>query len=220
MSSIRSIQFSNPMPADLAKKLGRSGIIEILAVMWLSYDDLKADNIVTTSMRENNITEEWHIRLCRRWHSENRASRIRVRLAPVTQHEDDTMAFPQGSPPTIDFCFREWDICNSYFGAECKNLYDHDNSHIQRYVDTGVKHYISGRYGSRSTVSTMIGYILSGKTTEIADELKKAISATKPHLDMVRDITSRDAQYKSRHIRVLDKESITLYHLLFDFVTS
>jgi len=215
MSSVSNIQFSNPIPSDLAKKLGRNGIVEILAIMWLGYDDLRADGIVSIRMKEDEITEAWFIRLCKRWYAENRASRIN--LAPVTQHGDDTKAFPKGSPPTIDFCFREWRTSNSYFGAECKNLYHHDSKHIQRYVDTGVKHYISGRYGSGSTTSTMIGYVLSGKAVEIADELRDTIGVIKPLLNLSRDITSKDAQYKSQHLRIPDKEIIMLYHLLFDF---
>ena len=73
MSSIKNIQFSNPMPTDLAKKLGRNGIVEILAVMWLGYEDLKEANIISDGMRENAITEAWYIHLCNRWYFENRA---------------------------------------------------------------------------------------------------------------------------------------------------
>jgi len=206
------------MPTDLAKKLGRGGIIEILSVMWLGYEDLKKYAKINAKMRENEITEEWYIRLSHRWNAENRAARIRIKLFPVTQHEDDTMALPKGSPPTIDFCFRGWDKREGYFGAECKNLYNHDTPYIKRYIETGVKnYYISGRYGSCSTASAMIGYVLSGKATEIVEELKTEIRSTFPRLNLSKNISTKDAQYKSKHIRTSDGEVITLYHLLFDF---
>jgi hypothetical protein len=159
------------------------------------------------------------MRLLRRWNSENRAARIQLNLTPVQQHEDETIAYSQGSPPTIDFCFRGWDKSDGYFGAECKILNENDDILIKRYVNTGVKHFISGRYGSGSTISAMIGYVLSGKIPDIVNELKKEICATYPRLNLSRDIACKDAQYKSQHIRSLDRLVIVLYHLFFDFAT-
>jgi hypothetical protein len=205
------------MPIDLAKRLGANGITEILSIMWLAYTDLRDSGIISKADREDKITEEWYIRLSWRWNSENRASRICLRLTPILQHEDDTMALKKGKPPTIDFCFRAWEASEGYFGAECKNLYDHDDKHIQRYVATGVNHYISGRYGSCSTTSAMIGYVLSGKLDEIADELKTEICTTSPRVNLLKDMMSKDAQYKTQHIRTLDNMIITLYHLFFNF---
>lgn len=218
MSSICNISASNQMPVDLAKKLGKNGVVEVLSVMWQGYDDLRAENVITSDMNENTITEEWYLRVNERWHQENRASRITVRLSPIVQYEDDTLASPQGQPPTIDFCFRAWSKDEGYFGAECKNLYDHDKKHIKRYVSTGVNNYTSGRYGSKSTVSSVIGYVLTGKIPEIVDDLSKEIATTKPRTNLTRVFGTRDAQYKSTHIRTLDGELIILYHLLFNFV--
>lgn len=218
MSSIRNISSSNQMPADLAKKLGKNGIVEVLSVMWQGYDDLKADNIITADMNENAITQEWYLRVNERWHEENRASTISIRLSPTVQYEDDTLAKPQGQSPTIDFCFRSWNKDEGYFGAECKNLYHHDTKHIKRYVSTGVNNYTSGRYGSKSTVSSMIGYVLTGSIPGIIDDLSKEIATTKPCLNLSKVYGSNDPQYKSSHIRMLDGKLITLYHLFFDFV--
>lgn len=218
MSSIRNISASNQMPVDLAKKLGKNGVVEVLTVMWQGYDDLQAENVITSDMNENTITQEWYLRVNERWHQENRASRISVRLSPIVQYEDDTLAKPQGQSPTIDFCFRAWSKDEGYFGAECKNLYDHDKKHIKRYVSTGVNNYTSGRYGSKSTVSSMIGYVLSGEISEIVDDLSKEIATTKPRSNLTRVFGTRDAQYKTTHIRTLDGELIILYHLLFNFV--
>lgn len=218
MSSIRNISASNSMPVDLAKKIGKNGVVEVLSVMWQGYDDLRAENVITSDMNENTITQEWYLRVNERWHRENRASRITVRLSPTVQYEDDTLAKNQGQSPTIDFCFRAWSKDEGYFGAECKNLYDHDNRHIKRYVSTGVNNYTSGRYGSKSTVSSMIGYVLTGEISEIVDDLSKEIATTKPHTNLTKTLGTRDAQYKTTHIRTLDGELIILYHLLFDFV--
>ena len=92
MSSIRNISASNPMPVDLAKRIGKNGVVEVLSVMWQGYDDLRTENVITSDMNENSITQEWYLRVNERWHRENRASRISVRLSPTVQYEDDTLA--------------------------------------------------------------------------------------------------------------------------------
>lgn len=64
----------------------------------------------------------------------------------------------------------------------------------------------------------MIGYVLTGDILKIVDDLSKEIATTKPRTNLTRALGTRDAQYKTTHIRTLDGELITLYHLLFDFV--
>ena len=85
MSSIRNITASNPMPVDLAKRLGKGGIAELLSVMWQGYDDLHDASIITKEMNENAITEEWFLRVNEIWHQENRAARVSIHLSPITQ---------------------------------------------------------------------------------------------------------------------------------------
>ena len=43
MSGIKNISISNPVPTDLAKRLGKNGIGIILSTFWLGYHDLRAD---------------------------------------------------------------------------------------------------------------------------------------------------------------------------------
>ncbi len=219
MGSIRNMSASNQMPMNLAKQLGAGGITEILSVLWRGYDELHKANLIIANMSENTITQEWTLRVQEIWYSENRASRISVQLAPASQHEDCTRAKAKGQPPTIDFCFRTWGINERYFGAECKNLYAHDKMSIKRYVSTGVGNYINGRYGSMSTVSSLVGYVLSGKIPEIVDELRNEIDKSSLRSNISRDMGSSDPQYKSSHIRTLDGKAIRIYHLFFDFVT-
>ncbi|MEF2643232.1 MAG: hypothetical protein U0M50_04115 [Paramuribaculum sp.] len=121
--------------------------------------------------------------------------------------------------PTIDFCFKDWSTSNSYFGAEAKNLYKNRPEKIKRYVSTGVENYTTGRYGSQSSESSMIGYVLSGKIQEITEELKIEMAKETPLSNLAR--TARiEPQYKSSHVRTLDNHEITLHHLFFDFASS
>lgn len=218
MSSIQSITASNPMPVDLAKKLGKNGVIEVLSVLWAGYYALRADDIISPEMDENEITEEWYLRVNEIWHKENRALRVSVKLAPVLQHGDKALAKFVGQPPTIDFCFRTWETKDEYFGVECKNLYESDQSYIKRYVETGVGNYISGRYGSRSSVSSVAGYLLSGTPNIIISELRKEISSVSPRLNLTKELLTSDEQYKSMHVRKIDGICITIHHLFLDFV--
>lgn len=118
---------------------------------------------------------------------------------------------------SIDFCFRDWDTSNSYFGAECKNLYNGRKDKIQRYIETGVMNYTSGRYGSQSSESALVGYVLSGEISEIVTELISEIATVSPVSNLSRELRYTEPQYASRHKRFTDKSEITLHHLFFDF---
>lgn len=51
MSSIRNITASSSVPDDLAKRLGPSGVNEILLTLWQGYYDLIADTGITISVK-------------------------------------------------------------------------------------------------------------------------------------------------------------------------
>ena len=220
MSSIRNITASTAVPDDLAKRLGPSGVNEILLTLWQGYHDLIADTNITISetAKEDDITLEWYGKISQRWANENRATVLRINnIGPVHQYPDPTLKKDRGYKPTIDFCFRDWDTSNSYFGAECKNLYNHKKDKIKRYVDTGVKNYTSGRYGSQSSESSIIGYVLSGKIPEIVAELITEIATVAPISNLSRELRYTEPQYASLHKRSIDESEITLHHLFFDF---
>lgn len=219
MSSIRNITASSAVPDDLAKRLGPSGVNEILLTLWQGYYDLISDPNITISKNtvEDDITLEWYGKISQHWTNKNRATTLRINVGPVHQYPDPTLKKNRGYKPTIDFCFRDWDTTNSYFGAECKNLYNHRKSKIKRYVDTGVKNYTLGRYGSQSSESSIVGYVLSGKIPEIVTELIAEISTVAPISNLTRELRFKEPQYASQHKRATDKSTITLHHLFFDF---
>ncbi|WP_337398876.1 hypothetical protein [Congzhengia sp.] len=223
MSSIRNIKSSTPMPYDLAKKIGVGGVNEILCVFWQGYYKLKDDTsfVVDTSTAEDDITQKWYEKVVGIWDSRNRATSIALNgLRPIHQYSDNTMKKRKGSKsPTIDFCFKDWSTDNSYFGAEAKNLYESRPDKIARYVSTGVDNYTTGRYGSQSSESSIIGYVLSGKISEIANDLKTEMAKSGPIANLTRSKSS-DPHYKSIHLRIFDGQEITLHHLFFDLVSA
>lgn len=223
MSSIRNITSSTPMPPDLAKKIGVGGVNEILDVFWKGYQELKYDSsfVVNSSSEEDDITQKWYENILDIWDSRNRATSIALNgLRPIHQYGDKTMKKRKGSKaPTIDFCFKDWSTDNSYFGAEAKNLYESRPDKIKRYVSTGVDNYTTGRYGSQSSESSIIGYVLSGKIPDIVNELRVEMAKGSPVANLSRS-TSANPQYKSSHLRTLDNQEIILHHLFFDFVSA
>lgn len=219
MSSIKNISSSNLVPVDIAKKLGSGGIKEILEIMWIGFHDLKSQGLISTTYKEDDITQEWYVKIHRRWAAENRAARVKLSLTPINQYADDTMAKPKGKSPTIDFCFRAWDKNDGYFGAECKNLYAGNKAKSERYVETGVMHFISGYYGSKSSVSAMIGYVLSGTVYDIVEELKPIINDIIPEQNLSREMIIPNPQYSSIHIRTSDNLQIKIHHLFFEFAS-
>ena len=223
MSSIRNITSSTPMPPDLAKKIGVGGVNEILDVFWKGYQELKYDSsfVVNSSSEEDDITQKWYENILDIWDSRNRATSIALNgLRPIHQYGDNTMKKRKGSKaPTIDFCFKDWSTDNSYFGAEAKNLYESRPDKIKRYVSTGVDNYTTGRYGSQSSESSIIGYVLSGKIPDIVNELRVEMAKGSPVANLSR-FTSANPQYKSSHLRTLDNQEIILHHLFFDFVSA
>lgn len=219
MSSITNLLPSNPVSKDLADKLGNDGIGIILATMWLGYHDLKKTGEITCTMDEDAITVEWYARIYNRWTSENRASQVNINLIPYTQYPDDTLKKKKGKAPAIDFCFRAWDKKDGYFGAECKRLRSDQPSLIQEYIDNGVKRFTVGKYGSKSTISAMVGYVQEGIISDIVDMLKPIMNSSNLEENLVRVILERNPQYKSVHIRDLDSQTIILHHLFFDFVS-
>lgn len=223
MSSIRNITSSTPMPPDLAKKIGVGGVNEIIDVFWKGYRGLKGDAsfVVNVSTEEDDITQKWYEKIVDIWDSRNRATSIALNgLCPMHQYADNTMKKRRGSKsPTIDFCFKDWSTDNSYFGAEAKNLYESRPEKIKRYVSTGIDNYTKGKYGSQSSKSSIIGYVISGKISDIVSELKVEIAKGKPLSNLART-PSADPQYKSSHLRTFDNQEITLYHLFFDFASA
>lgn len=204
-------------PIDLAYELGPIGVREIVEIMWIAFHDMQMDNVNIIGLNENQITEKWSIRLQKRWYEENRATRLKCKLYPVVQHEDTVLAKPRGQAPTIDFCFRTWDPEDRYFGAECKILEEKNTALMKRYISTGVNNFVIGRYGSSSSESALIGYIISGAIDNIVRELASLLSNDNPVKNMHRDFSFDDPHYNSSHIRQLDCKLILLHHLMFLF---
>lgn len=191
MSSIKTLSAANPVPQDLAAKLGNNGIGVILGTMWLAFYDLKKEPNNYATMDEDSITVEWYAKIYDRWVSENRAALVTLKLIPYTQYPDDTLKKKIGKAPAIDFCFRAWNKNDGYFGAECKRLRTDQHLLVQEYIENGIKRFTSGKYGSRSTVSAMVGYVQFGEISDIVSLLIPLMNTTNLQENLIRELLER-----------------------------
>ena len=56
---------------------------------------------------------------------------------------------------------------------------------IQEYIENGIKRFTSGKYGSRSTVSAMVGYVQFGEISDIVSLLIPLMNTTNLSLDQI-----------------------------------
>lgn len=221
MASICEMQFATRVPDDLAMRLRPSGIEEILAVLWKGYELLRNSRMGSYDVNtdEDVITQDWYEEVYRLWTDENRATCITINIGLMHQYSDKTLGKKRGKNPTIDFCFREWGVDDSYFGIESKKLMSQRKDLVQRYMDTGVENFVSGRYGSHSSESCIAAYVMSGSVLEEVEALAPCIQRTSFRGGLARKVAVSYPQYYSRHLRRLDSMPITLHHLFLDFIS-
>lgn len=216
MSIIKELTSYEAVPYDLAKRLGPAGINLVIDIMWLSYHDLVKDRAISERHDENEITQKWFAKIQARW-VDDTSIRVDYRLQPIQQYVDSTLAKPKGAKPTIDFCFYSYDHAESYFGAECKILIKGDTAKYNRYIDTGLKNYLNGRYSSNCSTAALVGYVIGQGLFEIIAEIKKRVNFNCITREMYRNDRRDEPHYNSWHMRSLDNCEINIHHLFFTF---
>jgi hypothetical protein len=214
--SLTTLIQRTPPPEDLSKILGPSGLKVLLELIRDAYFCLRDKRIITLSMNENEITEEWYVCLLPLWPQ----SSVYPRFVPIHEKQDNTSKISkQGKSPTIDFCFRsEWSN-QSYFGAECK-LIEADNKILcDRYISNGVRRYVDGIYSQNCSDGAMLGYVRETDCGAVANELHMRISFLegKPQLVRIDLLTPFREYYVSTHNREQGLSPFTVHHFLFLF---
>jgi hypothetical protein len=119
----------------------------------------------------------------------------------------------------------ERDYDNVYFAWECKRIGSASSLEgrklISEYVTNGILRFIKKHYSKGLGTAGMLGYVLDGAISDIADSINKSMVSQRrrspltanDHLTPI--ITPKDS-FISRHLR--DNESpIELYHLFLTF---
>jgi hypothetical protein len=201
--------------SDLAKELGEQGIAKLLAIVCSAYKILQENSLINSEMKEYEITEELVTQVTCVWaESENKPQNI----VPINQKSDTACAKKRGKAPTIDFCFRNSWIRETYFGFECKVLEQSDNSLYDKYIVNGLDRYIGGTYCSKGSASSMVGYIKRGDLSIIVKEIKQRVDQDNISKNMSKsnNIGSFEQHFMSSHWRV-DGSEICIHHLFLHF---
>ena len=185
----------------------------LFRIICEAYKELRASGRVTSIMSETEITEELFVELLDVWKKAN------ITLKPVHEKSHGKRKKGRGKTPTIDFCFRHKWNPNSYFGAECKLLEENNSELYKLYVDEGVNRYLSGKYGEKCSVGSMIGYIIIGNTAEIINKVKIKVDELSNISNMKKSdsINGFTEHYKSVHERSVGDTPFHIHHLFFPF---
>jgi hypothetical protein len=148
-----------------------------LYVIIEAYRQMKAENNYENSWKENKITKVLvnYVKNCeysKKWNLDI----IREYYLDDYQNQD---ADPDATP-RIDMRFTQWNgmLQFDYF-IEAKNLCENDwfkpdksrvssSRHLNRYINTGIAHFLSGYYPSNGC---LCGYILEGDNERIINKL-------------------------------------------------
>lgn len=102
----------------------------------------------------------------------------------------------------------------AFYIIECKRI-DNTNTHYQnslnnKYIYEGINRFIDEKYPTHYKVNGMLGFVV--KNIDIKEN-SKHFSDLKEHLF----IDNFDYSYISEHTTKIKNQTITLYHLMFDF---
>ena len=124
----------------------------------------------------------------------------------------------------IDLVFQHnWNGYKFIFYVEAKKLVAYDfrkqgNSSItkadsvqQRYIDTGIDHFLSGHY----PMGCLLGYVINGTTTDVVDGINRLLIKDSRGQEYLACVSSIGAwmSYRSDH----SKYFTTLHHFFFQF---
>lgn len=210
--SLFTLRQRHKVSEDFAQYLGQGGLEAVLALMWEAYEDLIEDQVDVKSWGEVQITEQWFVRIQMRWKQSN------ISAIPMMEKTDSSQASTanKGKKPTIDFCFRsDWDR-NSYFGAECK-LLDDSAFLIREYIVEGVCRYLSGKYGSKCSSGSMVGYVLGSDLSKVLQKLNDAMRRLSENPSLIKKDGAHENHYNSRYQRSVGLSPFELHHLFFLF---
>ncbi|MCP4374280.1 MAG: hypothetical protein GY797_40180 [Deltaproteobacteria bacterium] len=217
MSIRNAILAKPPIPIDLAEVLESGGITTILNLIRDAYFDLIQKRIVSSTMDENEITEEWFVCLQLRWQTAG------LSLVPIHEKPDKTKKRGnKGKPPTIDCCFRNQWHKQSYFGIECKLVEANNKTLCDKYVQNGVQRFIDCRYSSRCSEGAMLGYVRQTQCNGVAAQLSTRINTLdeQPELTQTNQLLPLEQHYISKHCRTDCLSPFVLHHFLLFFDVS
>lgn len=205
---------------DLAKILKSEGIKNILSILCRCYFKLCEDKKINNNMIETKITEELFVKIQTIFRDESSSFKLKeMNIIPMTSKPVGASRPKKGKFPEIDICFRHEIESESFFGIECKILDDNKKNKYSLYMSQGVQRYLTRKYVSNCSHSSMIAYVLNGNLSVVINEIKKRIQKNNHVLPLTKsfNLDQFDKHYQSKHDVPNYHSDFVLHHLFFDF---
>lgn len=206
------------IPADpafvaLARAWMQAPADTLLALVWTAYDDMRASPpTIDTRDLERSITQRLEARINDAMSGDEP---FRVQHGA---YEHETMAAPPAQPPQYDIAFVLRSDERLMWPLEAKVL--ETAGRISEYLEDVRQQFLTCRYAPFSGSAAMLGYLLSGDTSEALDGIGKKLGCT---LHPVSGSSATRAHRMSYHVRTapLGKPyplDFICHHLMLEFV--
>lgn len=170
--------------------------------------------------RFGNREDDYTARLAKCMQDVNDNSSFRVQ----PEYPDFTEEMREGDEdsrkaPHIDIVIFPYTERDVFLSIECKRLAENDLTRL--YVVEGIDRFVTGKYGRKSTVGAMVGYVIEGTPEEIVNRInihiERHLRMGQGHrMGLASPIHWLQSVYKSNHVRSGQYPRICLTHLLLD----
>ncbi len=202
----------DPAFAALARAWMQAPADTLLALVWTAYDDMQArPPAINTRDLERSITQRLEARINDAMSGDEP---FRVQHGP---YEHETMAPSPAQPPQYDIAFVLRSDESLMWPLEAKVL--ETAGRVSDYLNDVRNQYLTCRYAPFSGSAAMLGYLLSGKTSDALDGIGKKLGCT---LHEVKGPLSMRPHRTSHHVRAVPAgkpypKDFTCYHLMLEF---
>lgn len=125
--------------------------------------------------------------------------------------------------PRIDLKLSgNWYEEDVYYGVESKILVQsnwgtREHSYLKnRYINTGIDNYKSGKYASKVRRSCIVGYIVQGSSSKTVEDINTILKKKQRHSECLKTYSTQPPVYRSEHVRQ-NKLTIELKHIILCF---
>jgi hypothetical protein len=202
----------DPAFVALARAWMQAPTDALLELIWTAYDDMQArPPIIDTRDLERSITQRLAVRI------NDAMSGDEPFLVQHGPYEHETMAPPPAQPPQYDIAFALRSDERLMWPMEAKVL--ETAGRVADYLEDVKDQFLTCRYAPFSGSAAMLGYLLSGKTSDALDGIGKKLGCT---LHKVKGPSSMRPQRMSHHIRAVPAgkpypKDFTCHHLMLEF---
>jgi hypothetical protein len=194
-----------------------------LTLLSEGYCITKSNGNISIDWEEEDISKE--LLLCLSTNKKRLEWQIDI-VPEYRIYKNDSISAKSSS--RIDFRFSGWTACQWEYFAEAKNLIEVDSYKVgrktkisasklhKRYIETGIGHYVSGKYPSNGC---LIGYILQGETENIISCLNDCLCNSSRASEILEQRSVGIEGFNSSYVSI-HNEFYSIKHLMLDYTSN